>query len=75
MNALMRELIGEAKIHANNVADSDSKFLKVYTKELTESIVKECCEFVRHYNYACIEEEMPYGITSEIIANYFGVKL
>jgi len=44
------------------------------SSKFAELIVQECAELVRKYNYECIRNDVPYGISSDDIMKHFGVE-
>ena len=44
------------------------------TEHFAFLIVRECAELVRKYNYECIRNDVPYGISSDDIMKHFGVE-
>ena len=69
MNARIAELAEQAGLEYN----FDSMTWLKYEK-FAELIVQECAEYVRHWNYAAIRNDMEYGVSSDEILEYFGVK-
>lgn len=49
------------------------KLLPAQLNRFAELIVRECAECVRHWNYNAINNDMPYGVSSDDILNYFEI--
>ena len=43
-------------------------------EKFAELIIRECAQLVNKYNYECIRNDEPYGITSDEITKHFGVE-
>ena len=69
MNARIAELAEQARLEYNFDPMTWLKYEK-----FAELIVRECAEYVRHWNYAAIRNDMEYGVSSDEILEYFGVK-
>jgi uncharacterized protein YqgV (UPF0045/DUF77 family) len=65
MNSRIQELLKEAGV-AYAVMPQNT----VYEK-FADLLIRECAQFIRKYNYECIRQDVPYGVTSEDILNHF----
>jgi len=74
MNERIQELAD--KIWAEEYWDNPAtdKLLPAQLNKFAELIVWECAKLVRKYNYECIRNDEPYGISSDVIMEHFGVK-
>ena len=82
MNERIRELAEQADNYAEQTVHYyngqfegltwEGKLKQVRDKKFAELIVQECAELVRKYNYECIRNDVPYGISSDDIMKHFG---
>ena len=79
MNERIEKLMDETDSWCDKNFPSDwlnrvDEFLPLWNEKFAELIVGECAELVRKYNYDCMRNDEPYGITSDDIMKHFGVK-
>ena len=79
MNARINELKRMATLWCDdNIPEQFSEetggYGGAWEDKFAELIVQECAEYVRHWNYAAIRNDMEYGVSSDEILEYFGVK-
>ena len=67
MNSRIQELLKEAGV-AYAVMPQNT----VYEK-FADLLIQECAQFIRKYNYECIRQDVPYGVTSEDILNHVNI--
>ena len=67
MNSRIQELLKEAGV-AYAVMPQNT----VYEK-FADLLIQECAQFILKYNYECIRQDVPYGVTSEDILNHFNI--
>tara|TARA_R110002126_G_scaffold129141_1_gene271866 strand:+ start:1033 stop:1314 length:282 start_codon:yes stop_codon:yes gene_type:complete len=49
------------------------EFITILLHHFGRLVIKDCAEYIHKYNYECIREDVPYGVTSEDILNHFQI--
>lgn len=77
MNERIRKLAEQAGIEFDDDFPLEPETIYYYKlsdfEKFAELIVRECAEYVRHWNYNAINNSMQYGVSSDDILNYFEI--